>query len=180
MRVISGSKRGAKLFFIENDSVRPTTDRVKEAVFNIIQFHIRGTSVLDLFAGCGGLGIEALSRGADHAVFVDHGKEAFSVLHKNIEKTGFEEQADCLLAEFDHYLHTASETFDLIFLDPPYHKGLAERSLRLIAERKLLKPDGLIVLECDVDEEIAVPSSFCSAKQVQYGRVRITILKNKD
>lgn len=166
--------------FIETDLVRPTTDRVKEAVFNIIQFHVRGTSVLDLFAGCGGMGIEALSRGAEHAVFVDHGKEPFSVLHKNIEKTGFGGQADCRLAEFDHYLRKTKDSFDLIFLDPPYHKGLAERALCLIGERKLLNPDGLIVLECDGDEEIAVPPSFYPAKQVQYGRVKITILKIKE
>lgn len=177
MRVISGSKRGTKLLFIENDSVRPTTDRVKEAVFNIIQFHVRGTSVLDLFAGCGGLGIEALSRGAKHTVFVDHGKETFSVLHKNIEKTGFGGQADCRLSEFETYLRAAREPFDLIFLDPPYHKGLADRALRLIDERKLLNPGGIIVLECDGDEEIAIPTAFYPAKQTQYGRVKITILK---
>ena len=177
VRVISGSKRGTKLLFIENDSVRPTTDRVKEAVFNIIQFHVRDSSVLDLFAGCGGLGIEALSRGAKHAVFVDHGKETFSILHKNIEKTGFGGQADCRLSEFETYLRTAREPFDLIFLDPPYHKGLSECALKLIDERRLLNPGGLIVLECDGDEEIIIPDSFHQAKKVQYGRVKITILK---
>lgn len=180
VRVISGSKRGTKLLFIESESVRPTTDRVKEAVFNIIQFHVRGTAVLDLFAGCGGLGIEALSRGAKHAVFVDHGKETFSVLHKNIEKTGFGAQADCRLSEAEAYLRTAGEAFDLIFLDPPYHKGLAERALRLIDAQKRLHPGGRIVLECDGDEEIPIPESFAVTKKAQYGRVKITILKIKE
>ncbi len=177
MRVISGSKRGAKLLFIENDCVRPTTDRVKEAVFNIIQFQVRGARVLDLFAGSGGLGIEALSRGAERAVFVDHGKETFAILRKNLEKTGFVNLAECKLIEFDSYLRAAREQFDLIFLDPPYHQGLAEQALQLIAERKLLQPEGTIVLECDGDEAISLPDCFQQVKQTKYGRVKITILK---
>ncbi len=180
MRVISGSKRGTKLLFIENELVRPTTDRVKEAVFNIIQFQVRDTRVLDLFAGCGGLGIEALSRGASRAVFVDHGKPSLDILRKNIAKTGFEEKAECFLSDFETYLKRTKESYDLIFLDPPYHRGMAQRALSVIASRKLLSENGLIVLECDADEEISIPAFFRTKKQTQYGRVKITVLQRMD
>ncbi len=180
MRVISGSKRGTKLLFIENDLVRPTTDRVKEAVFNIIQFQVRDTRVLDLFAGCGGLGIEALSRGASRAVFVDHGQASMEVLRKNIAKTGFEDRAQCLLTDFEAYLKQTDGVYDLIFLDPPYHQGMAERALAVIAKRQLLSDNGLIVLECDGDEEISIPSFLRVRKQAQYGRVKITVLQRMD
>ena len=180
MRVISGSKRGAKLTFVENDFVRPTTDRVKEAVFNIIQFHILGASVLDLFAGSGGLGIEALSRGAQKAVFIDNRKDTFAALKKNLDKTGFTELAECRLTDFELYLRSCKERFGLIFLDPPYHQGLAQRALERIAQAGLLRHDGRSVLECDWDEQIILPSCFEPVKQTRYGRVKITILKIKD
>ena len=103
MRVITGSAKGVSLKTPDGLTTRPTADRVKEALFSVIQFDVPTACVLDLFGGTGQLGIEALSRGAKHAVFVDHGKETFSILHKNIEKTGFGGQADCRLSEFEAY-----------------------------------------------------------------------------
>ena len=130
MRVITGSARGKRLAVLEGEAVRPTTDRVKEALFNIIQFQIEGRRVLDLFAGSGQLGIEALSRGASEAVFVDCAKESIAVITKNVENCGLAGQARIVQTDYASYLARRDGTFDLVFLDPPYRtagKGSAAR-----------------------------------------------------
>ena len=124
MRVITGSAKGRRLFTLEGDDVRPTTDKVKEAIFSIIHFDIDGSAVLDLFSGSGQLGIEALSRGAKHCTFVDMARESVKVTTENVKNTGFSEKASILNTDSIGYLKTCRLTFDIALLDPPYRKGL--------------------------------------------------------
>ena len=129
MRVITGLARGRKLKTLEGDSVRPTTDKVKESIFNIIQFEVEGRNVLDLFSGSGQLGIEALSRGANGCVFVDSSRASLKVTEENIKAAGFEKSARTVLSDSLSYLDRTCERFDLAFLDPPYKAGLMKDAL---------------------------------------------------
>ena len=179
MRVVSGSARGTVLFSPESEGTRPTTDRVKENIFNLIQFDVPGKNVLDLFSGSGAMGIEALSRGASSATFVDSSPSAVSIIKKNIEKTKFTLNSQVVSKSFDAFLKSASLKFDLIFLDPPYHKGYIDEAIKLLLERELLKNDAVIVCECDRDEEIKDYDELFKLKEKLYGRVKITVLKKK-
>ena len=145
MRVISGTARGRKLVSPEGNQVRPTLDRVKEAVFNMLAFSVQDASVLDLFAGSGGLGVEALSRGAARAVFVDASEASLRVVRENLALTRLEEKAACVCSDFLTYLSGQRESFDLIFLDPPYAGGYLEPALLKIREKRLLAQNGLVV-----------------------------------
>ena len=130
MRVITGAARGRKLKTLEGDEIiRPTTDRVKEAMFSIVQFDIQGARVLDLFAGSGQLGIEALSRGAQSAVFVDNNKEAFETVKENLKTTGLYKDATVLNTDSISYIKNSKLKFDLIIIDPPYKKGICAEVL---------------------------------------------------
>ena len=162
MRVITGSARGKRLAVLEGEAVRPTTDRVKEALFNIIQFQIEGRRVLDLFAGSGQLGIEALSRGASEAVFVDCAKESIAVI-----------------TDYASYLARRDGTFDLVFLDPPYRTGLLEKALPLVAAR--MNGGGTIVCEHPVDEELPeIAGDFEKQRSYRYGKIYLTVYHRKD
>lgn len=152
MRVITGSARGAKLKTLEGLATRPTSDRVKEAIFNIIQFDIQGRRVLDLFGGSGQLAIEALSRGADYAVIVDQSAEAVKVIKDNLKKTKFDQQASVFQMDYLRYLSTAREKFDLIFLDPPYAEKSLENALQKISEIDILSEGGIIICERPKDK----------------------------
>ena len=132
MRVITGSARGRRLFTLEGNDVRPTTDRVKEALFSIVQFELEGRRVLDLFAGSGQLGIEALSRGAKSAVFVDLSKKAADVVRRNLELTGLSKNASVICGDSLSFLKTHSPEFDIAFLAPPYSTGLLQEALELV------------------------------------------------
>lgn len=124
MRVITGIARGRKLQTLAGKDIRPTTDKVKEAMFSIIQFEIPGAFVLDLFAGTGSLGIEALSRGARHCVFVDNSRESQAVINQNLQTTGLLQNARVMATDAMAYISSCKETIDIALLDPPYHKGL--------------------------------------------------------
>lgn len=178
MRVISGSARGKKLLCIEGNDVRPTLDRVKESVFNMIAFDLPDAKVLDLFSGSGALGIEALSRGASHCVFTDSAKQSIGVTTKNLEATKFLEQATVINCDSIDYIKKTNEIFDIIFIDPPYESDLYQRSLDEIKSSKILAEDGFIVLE--YDSELSQPFStdhFEIVKDKKYGRVKILIMK---
>ncbi len=177
MRVISGLRRGLKLKAPEGLHTRPTTDRVKESLFNLIQFYLPAESVLDLFAGSGALGIEALSRGASRCVFVDADRAAFSLVQENLRSARFEEQAILLMQNAESYLAHCKDSFDLIFLDPPYNQGLLTPILTAIAERNLLKEDGVIVVETERGGETPPEGLFTVKKSVAYGKTVITLLK---
>ena len=179
VRVISGSMRGKKLVSPPDERVRPTLDRVKENIFNMIAFNVPGALVLDLFSGSGALGIEALSRGADSVVFVDKSEESLFVTKENLRLTSFSDKAECVNKSFDDYLKICDKKFDLIFLDPPYADGLLDEAISLIYEKKLLKDGGLIICESD-DSPAFVPDEklFSVSRIKKYGRVQIVLLTN--
>lgn len=157
MRVISGTARGKKLNSLEGLNTRPTLDRVKEALFNILQFDIKEANVLDLFSGSGALAIEALSRGANKAVLCDFSKEAINVINKNIEATRIKEKARILNKDYLEALKTLkkeNEKFNIIFLDPPYKTDYIYKSIEKILQYNLLAEDGIIVAETDDENKI--------------------------
>lgn len=177
MRVISGLKRGTNLYSPVTDKTRPTTDRVRENIFNLIRFDLPDSNVLDLFAGSGAMGIEALSQGAKKCVFVDSDKEAFNIIKKNIDKTNFSDKSELLRMPFDAFLIRCEEKFDIIFLDPPYHKGLIYEAMNLIVKKNLFMDDCIFVCESDSTEEILVPEGFSVLKEKIYGRVKVMIIR---
>ena len=152
MRVITGFAKGRKLRTLSGEDVRPTTDRVKEALFSIIQFEIEGRRVLDLFAGSGQLGIEALSRGAACAYFIENNKLALDCIHHNITHTRFDDEAFVLPGDVIYELRNLEGRmqFDIIFIDPPYHGGYEHDVLETIAQCDLLAEDGYVIVEADL------------------------------
>ena len=174
MRVITGSARGMKLFTLEGESVRPTTDKVKEALFSIIQFDIEGRRALDLFAGSGQLGVEALSRGAAFAQFVDENKQAISVINKNLEKTKLLPLSSVAHTDAFSFLRATRSKFDLLFLDPPYDKGLVLKALPLCKE---VANEGAVIV-CETSEKEILPESIDGLifrKRYKYGKTALTV-----
>lgn len=156
MRVISGTARGKKLISLEGMNTRPTLDRVKEALFNILQFNIKDKIVLDLFAGSGAIGIEALSRGAKLAAFCDNSHEAINIIKTNIVNTKNAEKSLILNCDYIQALKQLKNkqiNFDVIYLDPPYKTEFAEIAIKEIINLNLLSKDGIIILETDDTEK---------------------------
>lgn len=183
MRIISGIARGSKLITLEGTETRPTLDRVKEPLFSIIQSYIKDARVLDLFAGSGALGLEALSRGARNAVFCDVSEKAIHVIKQNIQKIKVEERTVVLEQSYSDTLKQlakSKEEFDIIFLDPPYASGLLESAIREILEYKLLAKEGIIIVETDLEAELQkVQSIGLHIKDIRkYGRVILLFLEN--
>lgn len=174
MRVITGTARGRRLTEPNGMDIRPTTDQVKEALFNIVQFDLEGRRVLDLFAGTGQLGIEALSRGARECVFLDQSKEANELIRKNLAACGLKGQV--LRTDSLTYLRSAAP-FDLIFIDPPYGKGLEGEAISLISEFDILTKGGIMVIETRKETEVpAVPIGFGTTREYRYGRIKLTVI----
>ncbi len=179
MRVISGTARGMRLTTLEGLDVRPTTDKVKESLFNIIQFELEGRRVLDLFAGSGQLGIEALSRGASHATFVDRSPKAVSVVRDNLERTRLAPLAQVRQEEASAFLVRTGDTFDVAFLDPPYGKGIIEDVLPELVRH--MSDYGIIV--CETSREETLPetvASFSVAKTYHYGKIQLTVYRKEE
>lgn len=173
MRIIAGTRRGKKLLTLEGTEVRPTTNMVKESVFNILQFGIEGRRFLDLFAGSGQIGLEALSRGAKEAVFVDSSRDSVRVIEKNIAATGFGDRAKVTAADFAGFLRGERGQFDIAFLDPPYHDGLLERALKLTAGK--MAPGGVILCEHGSREQLPeTAGNFVKHKVYRYGKTSLT------
>ncbi len=177
MRVIAGTARGTKLICPEDMAVRPTHDRVKEAVFSMLQNFVAGSLVLDLFAGTGALGIEALSRGARHAVFVDAASASLKLVEANLEKTHLKDSATVVKSDYFTFLKNAEQQFDLILLDPPYKEDFLAKSLEVISERKLLNPGGLIYCETEGEPPSCAKELFQVIRDKKYGRARILLLE---
>ena len=157
MRVISGTARGKKLSSLEGLTTRPTLDRVKEALFNILQFDLKDARILDLFSGSGALGIEALSRGAKEAVFCDNSHRAIQIINKNLKETRLIDKAKIVNKDYIDaikQLHKQSQKFDIIFLDPPYKSDYAIKSIEYIIKYNLLAKDGIIIVETDDKNKI--------------------------
>ena len=178
MRVITGSARGRRLITLEGEDVRPTTDKVKEALFSIIQFEIEGRRVLDLFAGSGQLGIEALSRGADRAVFVDKSKKSIEVVKENLENTGFTKNAAVLCTDSISFVNTRAENYDIAFLDPPYRTGLLQQAL--LGVSRIMNDGGVIVCEAPFDEELPEKAGdFAVDRVYKYGKIKLVTYRKK-
>lgn len=173
MRVITGTARGRKLMAPQGLDTRPTSDMAKEALFSIIQFEVEGSAVLDLFAGSGQLGIEALSRGARSAVFVDASREANQVIIQNLEHTRLKDHARIVMMDAAAFLKTVREPFDIAFLDPPYNKGLLDAILPLLAP--CMNPGGVIICETERDEALPEAAGvFAARKEYRYGKAKLT------
>ena len=178
MRVITGKARGVVLKTPDGDLTRPTTDRVKEALFSIIQFEIPGASVLDLFGGTGQLGIEALSRGAKRAVFVDEREDACKIIRENLKRTKLDDCASVVRSDYLSYLKRCKETFQIILLDPPYAEVFLENSLKMITEIDILQSDGIIVAEYPVGKELPWDfSGYTRSRDYKYGKTLLTIYR---
>jgi 16S rRNA (guanine(966)-N(2))-methyltransferase RsmD len=178
MRVISGKARGVNLKTPEGLTTRPTADRVKEALFSIINFDVPNTSVLDLFGGTGQLGIEALSRGAKSAVFVDAGEAACKLIKENLRRTKLEEQGRVIRSDYLRFLSTCRDKFDIVFLDPPYAEEFLENSLKKLSEIDILQSNGIIVTERPLDKEIPWNfPGFSRSKDYKYGNTFITLYR---
>lgn len=174
MRVITGIAKGKRLDTLEGMDVRPTTDRVKEGMFSSIQFDLENTLVLDLFAGSGQLGIEALSRGARSAVFVDNSKKSLEVVKANLEKTNLTDKAMIVNMNSLDFLKLTDKKFDFIFLDPPYNKGILLEVLPLLKER--LNSYGKII--CEHEKNLDLPKKVGDLrlkKSYKYGKINISM-----
>ena len=178
MRVISGKARGVTLATPKGEQTRPTADRVKEALFSIIQFDLPGAKVLDLFGGTGQLGIEALSRGAMHAVFVDARAEACSLIKENLKRAKMESDATVVRCDYLQYLNRCKDKFDIIILDPPYAEVFLENALKLITEIDILQSGGIIVAERPLGKDLPWDfPGFSRSKDYKYGQVLLTLYR---
>lgn len=186
MRIITGSARGVRLDTLEGDATRPTTERAKEAIFSSlrVRMDMTGIRVLDLFAGCGQMGLEALSAGAAHAVLVDQSKEAVRVIEKNAAKTRLTDRCTVLCSDTATYLRSrrGHESFDCIFLDPPYAMKAVAATVEDILRARLINPGGLIVCESGEPDPLgfetgtALSRHFTLIKEAKYGKAYVTII----
>lgn len=177
MRVITGSARGRRLAAPAGLDVRPTSDKVKEAVFSAVQFDLAGSAVLDLFSGSGQLGIEALSRGAKSCVFVDSSRVSVEASKENIAAAGFRNEAVVMNSDAEQYLRMCRQSFDIAFIDPPYKKGIIEKIMPLLYGH--MSDRGIVV--CEHEKGLELPESFGSLvkrKTYRYGKTEVTLYRN--
>ena len=180
MRIIAGSAKGRRLHTPQGDNTRPTLDRVREALFNILMPYTLEARVLDLFAGSGALALEALSRGARYAAIVDTDRESIRVIRQNIQELGFGDAAQVLdmpALKAIEALRNQGQLFDLVFLDPPYGLGWVEKALSSLIENKLLLPEAIIVAETALQEKIEIPKGLVEQSRRKYGKVALTFLR---
>ena len=173
LRIISGKYKGKKLKGYDIEGTRPTMDRVKESIYGIIQNYVNDSVVLDLFAGSGSLGLEAISNGAKRLILIDNNKKVVDILKENINS--FDDDIELLTIDYKKYLKTTNEKFDIIFLDPPYRAGLMNKALRIIEERKLLNENGIIVCEF---ENIKIETNLKLIREKKYGPKTVHIYIN--
>ena len=178
MRVITGKARGVQLKTPEGMLTRPTADRVKEALFSIINFDIPGARVLDLFGGTGQLGIEALSRGAASAIFVDAREESCRLIKENLKRAKLEGDGRVIRSDYLDYLNRCREQFDIILLDPPYAEVFLENALKRITEIDILQSNGIIVAERPLGKELPWEfEGYTRSKDYKYGKTLLTIYR---
>ena len=178
MRVITGKARGTQLKTPEGLQTRPTTDRVKEALFSSIHFEIPGASVLDLFGGTGQLGIEALSRGAKSAVFVDASENACKLIRENLKRTRMEQEGRVVRSDYLDYLSKCRDKYNIIFLDPPYAEVFLENALKRITEIDILQSGGIIVAERPLGKELPWEfEGYSRSKDYKYGKTLLTVYR---
>lgn len=179
MRVITGIARGKRLKTLEGNDVRPTTDKVKEGIFSAIQFDIEGRRFLDMFAGSGQMGIEALSRGAKSAVFIDSSPAAVKVCTENVSSAGFAEVSRIVKRDSVGYVTATAETFDIAFLDPPYEAGILINALQTVSKK--MSDYGIII--CEHPSDIDLPKAvdrFSVYRVYRYGKINVTVYKKEN
>ncbi len=174
MRIITGSARGTKLETLAGEETRPTIERVKEAVFSMIQFDIEGRRVLDLFGGSGQMGLEALSRGAQVCTLVDNNPDAVAIIKRNAQKTHLYEKCRVISTDWNLFLRGTKEQYDIVFLDPPYALRLLEPALRRLTEKNLLAEHALVICEDGTDEIPEIPG-LRMVRHQKYSHVYITV-----
>lgn len=178
MRVITGKAKGVTLATPDGMLTRPTADRVKEALFSIIQFDLPGAKVLDLFGGTGQLGIEALSRGAASAVFVDSREDACKLIRENLRRTKMTQDAKVVRADYLEYLNRCDERFDIVILDPPYAEVFLENALKMLTEIDILQSGGIIIAERPLGKDLPWDfEGFTRSRDYKYGKTLITIYR---
>lgn len=181
MRIISGTARGTKLYTLEGQTTRPTLDRVKESLFNIIQNEIPNSIFLDLFSGSGAIGLEAASRGAKKVILCDKSKEAIKIIDKNIKKTHLNEKVELYNLDYELLLKTKiKEKLDIIYIDPPYDSNFVIKSIKNIIEQNLAKEDSIIIIETDDEQRILTDLEKMEIEVTdtrKYGRATLIFLK---
>ena len=178
MRVITGKARGVALKTPDGMLTRPTADRVKEALFSILNFDIPGADVLDLFGGTGQLGIEALSRGARHAVFVDAREDACKLIRENLRRTELEGEGRVVRSDYLDYLNRCPDQYNIIFLDPPYGEDFLETALKRITEIDILQSDGIIVTERPLGKELPMEfDGYTRSRDYKYGKTLLALYR---
>jgi len=181
MRVISGASKGRRLLTPRRPSIRPTSDRVKESIFNILGEEVQDKVVLDLFAGTGNLGIEALSRGATRAFFVEKGRQALRLIQRNLLQCGMEGRYEILPKDVHRaigILKQRGESFDLILMDPPYEKGLIQKTLKKLNSEKIYHEDSILIIEHDRREPLPhVIAKWSLIRQRRIGDTVVSFLK---
>lgn len=178
MRIIAGKHKGLVLNTFDVDNIRPTTDRVRENIFNKIQFGISGSTVLDLFCGTGAISLEFISRGAVNVVSVDNNENSIKIIKQNFKKAGvIPELNKC---DYKTALNKYKDTkFDYIFIDPPYHTNFGEESIRIISDYSMLKRDGVIIYEHLFDKKFELPDNYEIVDSRKYGTIMVTFIKEK-
>ena len=178
MRVITGTARGVTLKAPDGKLTRPTSDRVKEALFSIIQFDLPGAQVLDLFGGTGQLGIEALSRGAKSAVFVDAREDACRLIRENLQRAKLEKNTKVLRCDYQDYLRRSVEKFNIILLDPPYAEVFLENAMKIITEIDILESGGIIIAERPLGKDMPWEyPGYTRSRDYKYGNTLLTVYR---
>jgi len=180
MRIIAGEAGSIVLKSIKNKKTRPTLDRVKEAMFSMLIPYLHNAKVLDLFSGFGGLGLEALSRGALKTVFVERSRKNINVIDENISRCNFGDKTEVVKADVFNFLERNNEKFDLIIMDPPYKKEFGEKLLEKINQHKTLKNNGIIVIEHSKNEIIKSQHTFSKIKEKKYGDTKLAFFENRE
>ena len=178
MRVVAGRAKGVALKTPDGMLTRPTSDRVKEAMFSIVQFDLPGAAVLDLFGGTGQLGIEAVSRGAKCATFVDNREDACRLIRENLKRTGMEREGRVVRMDYVEFLKRNRESFDIVLLDPPYAEEFLENSLKMITEIDILQSGGIIIAERPLGKELSRDlAGFTCSRDYKYGNTLLTVYR---
>lgn len=183
MRIIGGKAKGTKLYTLEGKNTRPTLDRVRESLFNILQFELQDCVFLDLFSGSGACGIEAVSRGARKAILCDKSKQAMEIIKKNVEKTHTKEQIELYQTTFEELLKTKiNEKIDIIFIDPPYDTNFAYEAIKIILDKDLMNEDSIIIIETDQEKRLKEQLKKLEIEimdERKYGRAYLIFLSQK-
>ena len=175
VRIIGGQWGGQRLTFPDAEGLRPTSDRVRETVFNWLQFHLAGRTILDCFAGSGALGFEAASRGAERVVMLERSKRVAAVLEENRDRLGAR-QVEVICRDARDYLADSSERYDVVFLDPPFGKGMVEDFARQLEEDELLNSDAMVYIEMESSLDPELPANWEIVRDKQAGDVRYLLL----